>query len=96
MKQFFYTVKIQDPKVQEEALIDIMQSVNVDMISRATEFAPGQLVLAMSDWHKSLQQVKIELKNGGYRVEPREVDVCSEIMLSEEDSKRFRELFEIK
>jgi len=96
MQQFFYTVKIQDPKAQEESYIDVIQSVNVDSINRCTEYESGKLVLALNDWHKTVQQVKIELKNGGYRVEPRDVDVCSEIMLNLEDSDRFRKLFEIK
>jgi len=96
---FWYTrkEKVQKPQVngeeQPEEFKDYLDSFNLDYVIRSLEFANGTRVVILDDFHEEKREVPIFNKQKQFTgVKNELVTVCSEITLTEEDSKRYVEL----
>lgn len=109
MKNHFFYKTIAPLRTKDEnGDVDYVQkqeveaSFDINMVYRTQEVEKGKLMLILKDFHPITQTIEIPLSNksglvtGGRRTEVRDVHMYSEIELNEEDSKRFREMFEIK
>lgn len=104
--QFFYTIEATPNGIvkegEEQEIVNLVGSFNMDKVIRTLEYDKDKLMILLDDFHPEFRDVRIPLygknnkSNGGFKIEHREITVCSEIMLNEEDSKRYRELTEVK
>lgn len=70
--------------------------VNLSQVVEALPYDTGKLVLIMNDWHEhTFEQPKMSNKGHVIGTQRSKQMICSEIFLSEEDSKKFIKLTEI-
>ncbi len=90
-KLFFYEVVSMDKEAPKTE-----GSFNVDRVIRTGEYEPGQMVVLLDDFHEEIvRQPKQAGKNGKIVMESVKQSVSSQIILNEEDSKRFKALMAI-
>lgn len=92
--QFFYKRQgVEFPEGIEP--FEVVDSFNIEYVIRSSQYAPNKIVVLLDDRFEQLTERKVPVgKNGKLEVQRSKESVCSEIFLSEEDSKRFRELTE--
>jgi hypothetical protein len=90
-KQFYYTVVNED---KEAAPVDA--SFNVDRVIRTIEYSPGKTVVLLDDFHEEKGKRPAQRANGKVTMETFNECVYSSIYLNEEDSQRFKALFNVE
>lgn len=91
---FFYDIK----KTETETLKGFF---HIDSIIRGIQFPDGTMVVALNDFHESMEPVQIPVANRKYKAgekpeykfETRKVETNSEIQLLKEDADRFIQLY---
>lgn len=87
---FFHTLVT--PETEKEPRIG---SFNLTKVVRTVEYEPNKIVVLLDDFHESFVPKVTTARSGKQSVSERKEVVASEIPLTEEDTKRFRELVEI-
>lgn len=98
--QFFYNREVVVGK-SDDGKTDIKEtrrdSFNPELVIRSYEHQKGKLLILLADGHEETQEIPVTNKSGkitGYQKQRNWMQ--SEIYLNEEDTKRYREYFDIE
>lgn len=87
MNQFFYTTKDQNDK-------EVLNSFNPEKVVRTYGQPDGTRVVILDDIHEEYIPLDIPTGKGtATKREVRKMDVSSQIFLSEEDNKKFLDIY---
>lgn len=87
--QFFYTINEDEKGV-------VMGSFNIEKVIRTGNYDTNKLMVLLDDFHEMIvERPSKNPKSGKVTISRQKEVVCSEIYLNEQDSERFKDLFEI-
>lgn len=99
MAQFFYKQKFNTGRKMEDGSPEIGEaemSLNEELVLFTILLEDGRMKIIFNDWHEESKEVPVEVKNakGNIRVEMqnRKVASTSDVILSQEDGKRFKKV----